>query len=50
MIDAYNGTVHFYVFDNNDPLLAAYRRVFPGLFREASEMPADLRTCAIRKH
>ena len=44
VIDAYNGTVQFYVFDNTDPLLAAYRRVFPGLFREPSEMPADLRT------
>jgi len=44
VIDAYNGTVHFYVFDNQDPLLAAYRGIFPGLFRDASEMPADLRT------
>lgn len=44
VIDAYNGTVHFYVFDTNDPLLAAYRAIFPGLFRDASEMPADLRT------
>jgi uncharacterized protein len=44
VIDAYNGTVHFYVFDDKDPLLAAYRGIFPGLFREASEMPADLRT------
>jgi uncharacterized protein len=43
VIDAYNGTVHFYVFDNQDPLLAAYRGIFPGLFRDASEMPADLR-------
>jgi uncharacterized protein len=42
VIDAYNGTVHFYVFDNQDPLLAAYRGIFPGLFRDASEMPADL--------
>ena len=44
VIDAYNGTAHFYVFDNNDPLLAAYRRIFPGLFRDANEMPGDLRT------
>ncbi|HEX3187065.1 MAG TPA: UPF0182 family protein, partial [Pyrinomonadaceae bacterium] len=43
VIDAYNGTVHFYVFDQQDPLLAAYRGIFPGLFRDASEMPADLR-------
>ncbi|HEU4712639.1 MAG TPA: UPF0182 family protein [Pyrinomonadaceae bacterium] len=43
VIDAYNGTARFYVFDNQDPLLAAYRRVFPSLFVDASQMPADLR-------
>jgi len=43
VIDAYNGTTNFYVFDNEDPLLAAYRATFPSLFRDASQMPADLR-------
>jgi uncharacterized membrane protein (UPF0182 family) len=43
VIDAYNGTAHFYVFDNQDPIIAAYRRVFPNLFVDASQMPADLR-------
>ena len=43
VIDAYNGTTNFYVFDNEDPLLAAYRATFPALFRDASQMPADLR-------
>jgi uncharacterized membrane protein (UPF0182 family) len=43
VIDAYNGTAHFYVFDNQDPLIDAYRRVFPSLFLDASQMPADLR-------
>ena len=43
VIDAYNGTARFYVFDNNDPLLAAYRGIFPGLFLDANQMPADLR-------
>ena len=43
VIDAYNGTTTFYVFDNNDPVLAAYRRIFPSLFQDASPMPADLR-------
>ncbi|MDE2237504.1 MAG: UPF0182 family protein, partial [Elusimicrobia bacterium] len=41
-VDAYNGTVHFYVFDEKDPLLAAYRRLFPELFEPRSKMPADL--------
>jgi uncharacterized protein len=43
LIDAYNGTVNFYVFDAQDPLIAAYRAIFPALFRDATEMPADLR-------
>ena len=41
-VDAYNGTVHFYVFDEKDPLLAAYRELFPGLFEPRSAMPQDL--------
>ena len=43
VIDAYNGVVRFYVFDNQDPLITAYRGIFPALFRDASEMPTDLR-------
>jgi uncharacterized membrane protein (UPF0182 family) len=43
VIDAYNGTTRFYVFDPNDPLIAAYRGIFPSLFLDASQMPADLR-------
>jgi uncharacterized membrane protein (UPF0182 family) len=43
VIDAYNGTTHFYIFDNNDPLIATYRATFPTLFEDASQMPADLR-------
>jgi uncharacterized membrane protein (UPF0182 family) len=42
-IDAYNGTVHFYVFDQNDPLIQTFRATFPALFEDASNMPADLR-------
>ena len=41
-VDAYDGTTTFYVFDAEDPILAVYRRVFPALFRDASEMPAHL--------
>jgi uncharacterized protein len=43
VLDAYHGTVQFYVFDREDPLIAAYRSVFPSLFRDSSEMPADIR-------
>ncbi len=43
VIDAYNGTTTFYVFDAQDPILGAWRRIFPSLFRDAAAMPADLR-------
>ncbi|MDQ2936889.1 MAG: UPF0182 family protein [Acidobacteriota bacterium] len=43
VIDAYNGTTHFYVFDTQDPIIATYRAAFPTLFLDASQMPADLR-------
>lgn len=43
VIDAYDGTTTFYVFDSEDPILAAYRGIFPSLFKDSSEMPAWLR-------
>ena len=43
VVDAYDGTTTFYVFDNQDPIMAAYRGIFPSLFKDASEMPAGLR-------
>jgi uncharacterized protein len=42
-IDAYNGDVNFYVFEPDDPLIQAYRAIFPALFKDAGQMPADLR-------
>lgn len=42
-IDAYNGDVNFYVFDDQEPILKAYQNIFPSLFRAANTMPADLR-------
>ena len=43
VIDAYHGSAVFYVIDNQDPLIAAYRGIFPSLFRDVSQVPADLR-------
>jgi uncharacterized membrane protein (UPF0182 family) len=42
-IDAYDGETHFYVFAPDDPIIAAYWKLFPDLFRPAEAMPADLR-------
>ena len=43
VIDAYDGSTTFYVFDNQDPVLAAYRRIFPSLFKDGALMPPGLR-------
>lgn len=43
-VDAYDGTVSFYVADANDPILRTYERIFPALFEPLDNMPADLRT------
>jgi uncharacterized membrane protein (UPF0182 family) len=43
VVDAYNGSVTFYVFDNRDPIVRAYWDMLPGLFRDRSEMPQNLR-------
>jgi len=42
VIDAFDGTVDFYVDDPEDPLVRTWRRIYPSLFRDVSEMPADL--------
>ena len=43
VVDAYDGTTTFYVFDPDDPIIRAYRMIFPSLFKDASAMPAGLR-------
>jgi uncharacterized membrane protein (UPF0182 family) len=43
VIDAYDGTTTFYVFDAEDPIIEAYRRLFPALFQDAAAMPPTLR-------
>jgi uncharacterized protein len=43
VIDAYDGTTTFYVFDAEDPIITAYRAIFPTLFKDAAAMPAGLR-------
>jgi uncharacterized membrane protein (UPF0182 family) len=42
-VDAYDGTVQFYVVDPGDPIIKTYRKAFPELFQDLSAMPADLR-------
>jgi uncharacterized membrane protein (UPF0182 family) len=41
-IDAYHGTVDFYLVDPSDPIAATYQRIFPQLFKPFTAMPEDL--------
>ncbi len=43
VIDAYNGSVSFYIVDEDDIIVQTYRRIFPTLFKPISEMPEGLR-------
>ena len=45
VIDAYDGTTTAYLADSRDPIAATYARIFPGLFKPMTDMPA-----AIREH
>ena len=43
VVDAYDGTVTFYVVDEADPVIAAYREAFPDLFTDGDEVSEELR-------
>ena len=42
VVDAYTGQVTLYAMDPNDPILQAWERAFPGMFRPFSDMPSTL--------
>ena len=44
VIDAYNGSVDFYLIDAADPIARTYQRIFPDLFKPFATMPPDLQT------
>jgi uncharacterized membrane protein (UPF0182 family) len=43
VVDAYDGTVDYYISDEQDPIVQAYNRMYPGLLKPLSEMHPDLR-------
>jgi uncharacterized membrane protein (UPF0182 family) len=43
VVDAYDGTINFYVIDPKDPLIRAYEATFPSLFKPIDAMPEGLR-------
>jgi uncharacterized membrane protein (UPF0182 family) len=43
VVDAYHGTLAFYLSEPEDPVIRTYAKAFPDLFQPLSAMPADLR-------
>ncbi|MEX0648033.1 MAG: UPF0182 family protein [Balneolaceae bacterium] len=42
VIDAYEGTVDYFIVDPEDPVLQVYNRIFPDLFKPLDQLPAGL--------
>lgn len=42
VIDAYNGSVDFYIFDEEDPIIQVWSKIFKGMFKSRDEMPESL--------
>ncbi|MBF8267171.1 MAG: putative glutamate--cysteine ligase/putative amino acid ligase [Dehalococcoidia bacterium] len=43
VINAYDGDVTFYTFDENDAIIQTYAKMFPTLFKSGEEMPPSLK-------
>jgi uncharacterized membrane protein (UPF0182 family) len=44
VVDAYHGSVDFYVADPADPVITTWSKIFPSLFKPLDAMPANLRS------
>ena len=42
IINAYNGTVDFYLTDRTDPIAMAYNNMYPSVFKDSEEIPEDI--------
>ena len=42
LIDAYNGTVDFYIMDKTDPIVMAYQNIYPELFKDGDTIPTSI--------
>ena len=43
IIDAYEGSIRYYIMDPSDPIIRVYSRIFPGLFLPLTDMTDDLK-------
>ena len=42
VVDAYHGSVDLYVYDENDPIIKAYDKIYPGLLKSKDQLPKEL--------
>ena len=42
VVNAYDGTIDFYVVDSKDPIIQSYQDIFPDLFSPETDMSSDL--------
>lgn len=43
VVDAYDGNVQFYIYDEKDPIIQTYRKIFPDLFQPRSAIPEEIK-------
>jgi len=43
VVDAYNGTLDYYIVDQEDPIAQTYAKIFDDLFKSGDEMPESIR-------
>jgi len=42
VVDAYDGSVNFYITDKSDPIINVWDKILPGFFKNKEDMPKDL--------
>lgn len=42
IVDSYDGTVNFYITDTTDPIIMAYKEIYPELFKNKEEIPQEI--------
>ncbi len=43
VVDPYSGDIDMYIYDEDDAIIKVWNRIFPGLFKNKSEMPSTLK-------
>lgn len=43
VVDAYDGTIDFYIVDEQDPMVSTYAKIFPKLFKSMDQMPESIK-------